>query len=204
MIKFETVSIKYVKEFFTLYNFNCEINSHTLFIGDDYIGSSSILRILSKIDTQYSGNIFIDNQNLKAVKDKNLSVAYIPQKPYLFKLKSVEKNLSFPLRIRKFDKNYIKNSVKNAFFEYNLQNFNKKVKNLNLSEQKILTLIRASLWKPKYILLENFFEDLEYSYFELAINILNNIKQFSTIIATEKENKNLKFFKDFNIIVLDN
>lgn len=203
MIKFEVVSIKYVKEFFTLYNFDCEINSHTLFVGDDYVGSASILRILAKIDNQYSGNVFIDNCNLKSIKDKDLSVAYVPQTPYLFRFKSIEKNLSFPLEIRKFDKNSIKNSVKSAIFNYNLKIFNKKVKKLNLSEQKILALVRASLWQPKYLLLENFFEDLDNSYYDLAIKILNDIKQFSTIIATEKENKNLEFFKDFKVVLLD-
>lgn len=68
---------------------------------------------------------------------------------------------------------------------------------MNLNEQKILTLIRASLWQPKYLLLENFFEDLDDKYFELADKILENIKQKSIIIATEKENKNLEIFKDF-------
>ena len=37
----------------------------------------------------------------------------------------------------------------------------------------------------------------------LAIQILNNIKQHSTIIATEKANKNLDIFKDFKTIELD-
>lgn len=202
MIKFESVSIKYVKEFFSLYNFNYSINSNTLFVGDDYVGSSSIMRLLSKIDCNYSGNIYVDDKNIKEIKSKALSIAYVPQKPELFSFKSIEKNLSFPLKIRKFDKKHIKNTVKTAFFEYNLQNFNKNIKKLNLSERKILTLIRASLWKPKYLLLENFFEDLDNSYIELTCKILNSIKQFSTIIATEKENKNLEFFKAFNIVEL--
>ena len=197
MIKFDSVSIQYVKEYFALYNFSTEINSHTLLVGDDYVGSSAIMRLLAKIDNTYSGNIFIDETNIKNIKDKDLNIAYVPQIPYLFKHKSIEKNLAFPLKIRKFDKNYIKNAVNLAFEDYNLNDFNKKISKVTLSEQKILTLIRASLWQPKYVLLENFFEDLNESYFELANKIIEDIKKNSIIIATEKENKNLDIFKDF-------
>ena len=202
MIKFDSVSIQYVKEYFALYNFSTEITSHTLFIGDDFVGSSAIMRLLSKIDKDYSGNIFIDNTDIKQIKDKDLNIAYVPQIPYLFKLKSVETNLAYPLKIRKFDKNKTKTIVNDAISNYNLKNFNKKTGKLNLSEQKIIALIRASLWKPKYILLENFFEDLDNNCLGLAIQILNNIKQHSTIIATEKANKNLDIFKDFKIVEL--
>lgn len=199
MIKFDKVSIQYVKEYFALYNFNCEIKNHTLFVGDDYVGSSAIMRLLAKIDKDYLGEIFFDETNIKTIKDKDLNIAYVPQIPYLFKHKSIEKNLAFPLNLRKNNKNDIKNTINSAFLNYNLKNFNKKITKLNLSEQKILTLIRASLWNPKYLLLENFFEDLDEKHFDLADKILKNIKQKSIIIATEKESKNLDVFKDFNI-----
>jgi len=197
MIKFNSVSIQYVKEYFALFNFSTEIKNHTLFVGDDYVGSSAIMRLLAKIDNTYFGSIFIDETNIKNIKDKDLNIAYVPQIPYLFKHKSIEKNLTYPLKIRKFDKNYIKNTINSVFLNYNLKNFNKKISKMNLSEQKILTLIRASLWQPKYLLLENFFEDLDEKYFELANIIIEDIKKKSIIIATEKENKNLEIFKDF-------
>lgn len=197
MIKFDKVSIQYVKEYFALYNFSTEINSHTLFVGDDYVGSFAIMRLLAKIDKTHSGNIFIDETNIKIIKDKDLNIAYVPQIPYLFKYKSIEKNLAFPLKVRKFDKNHIKNIINSAFEKYNLQNFNTKINRMNLSEQKILTLIRASLWQPLYLLLENFFEDLDEKYFKLANKIIEDIKKKSIIIATEKENKKIDIFKDF-------
>ena len=182
-----------------LFNFSTEIKNHTLFVGDDYVGSSAIMRLLAKIDNTYFGNIFIDKTNIKNIKDKDLNIAYVPQIPYLFKHKSIEKNLTYPLNLRKFDKNYIKNTINLVFLNYNLKNFNNKISKMNLSEQKILTLIRASLWQPKYLLLENFFEDLDEKDFKLANKIIDDIKKKSIIIATEKENKNLEIFKDFEI-----
>ena len=199
MIKFENVSIQYVKEYFALYNFSTEITSHTLFVGDDFVGSSAIMRLLSKIDKDYSGNIFIDNTDIKQIKDKDLNIAYVPQIPHLFKHKNIEKNLAYPLCIRKFDKTQIKSIVNLAFKKYGLVNFNQRPNKMNLSERKILTLIRASLWQPKYILIENFFEDLDKEYFELAFKIIKDICLSSTIIATEKENNNLSCFQNFKI-----
>ena len=121
MIKFENVSIQYVKEYFALYNFNCEIKSHTLFVGDDYVGSSAVMRLISKIDNDYSGDIFIDETNIKTIKDKDLNVAYVSQIPYLFKHKSIEKNLAYSLKIRKFNKKDIKSTLNSAFKKYNLK-----------------------------------------------------------------------------------
>jgi len=202
MIKFDKVTIQYIKEYFALYNFSTEIKNHTLFVGDDYVGSSAIMRLLAKIDTHYLGEIFVDEVDIKIIKDKDLNVAYVPQIPYLFKHKSIEKNLAYPLKLRKFDKNYIKSTINSAFLDCNLKNFNKKITKLSLSDQKILTLIRASLWQPKYLLLENFFENLDEKHYNLAFKILEGIKQKSIIIATEKKNKNLDVFKDFKVIEL--
>lgn len=202
MIKFDSVTIKYVHEFFSLLNFNLEIKNNTLIVGDFYSGSTAIVRTLTKLDKNYTGEIYIDDINIKEIKDKDLTIAYVSETPYLFKHKSIEKNLIFPLKIRKNLKKDAKNIVKNAIFNYKLDTFPKSVKKLSVTEQKLLTLIRASLWKPKYIILENFFERLDEKYFELAYKIINDIKQHSIIIATEKENKNIQIFNDFEIVNL--
>ena len=50
MIKFEGVYTQYVSEFYTLYDLNCEITNNTLFVGDFFDGTISIMRTLAKID----------------------------------------------------------------------------------------------------------------------------------------------------------
>ena len=203
MIKFENVEIKYINDFSCLYNFNATIDSNTLFIGDEFVGSNAIMRILAKVDKHYSGNVFIDETDIKTIKDKDLSIAYIPNKPELFLNKSLYTNLAYPLKIRKFNKNYIKNEVNSAIFKYKLNNFSKKAKSMNLNERKIITLVRAILRKPKYILLEHFFEDLDSDYVDLTTNILADAKEFATIIACEKQNLKLPQFENFKVINLN-
>ena len=50
----------------------------------------------------------------------------------------------------------------------------------------------------EYVLLENFFVNLNKEYIPLAEYLINKLKQSSTIIACENENKNFNVFKDFN------
>ena len=229
MIKFENVYLKYVNEFYSLFDFSCEINSHTLFIGDFFSGTTAIMRILSKIDKDYKGEIFIDGVNLKNIKDKNLNLAYLTQKPILFKNKSIFKNLYYPLKIRKIDKKSAKNLIYSIFLELKENNFNifsnylnneneefninlnsqienilkLKTKKLTLSEQKIITLIRAILRQPNYVLLENFFEDLDKTHISLAQFLINKLKVNSTIISCEQDESKFEYFKELEIINLN-
>ena len=217
MIKFCQVYIQYVNEFYSLYDFSCVIKNHTLFVGDFFDGTKAIMRILSGIDKNYKGEIFIDDINLKNIKDKDFLVAYLPENPVLFENKNIFKNLYYPLKIRKINKNIAKNLIYSEFLELKKKNLNFldkylnneikdilniKTKKLNLSEQKIIALLRAQIREPKYILLENFFEDLDERYFNLAFKILNKIKNKSIVIACEKDETKLELFKDFNIIKL--
>lgn len=228
MIEFKNVNLQYVKEFYSLCNFNQTILNHSLFVGDFFDGTNSIMRILSKIDKDYTGEVFVDNVNLKNIKDKDLSVAYLPEKPVFFKNKNIFENLCFPLKIRKINKNSAKNLIFSVFLELKKENFNfldkyinikneelnnnlnlqienilkLKVKKLTLSEQKIIALIRAILRKPKYILLENFFEDLDELCLSLAVYLINKLRQDSIIIACEKEIK--EALKEFDIINFSN
>lgn len=207
MIELKKVTIKYVPDITTLLNFNLKIIESTQILGDEFLGTSSILRLIAKIDKNYTGEIFIDSVNLKEIKDKDLSVAFIPKEPYLFTHKSVDKNLSYPLKIRKIDKNTIKNKVNLAINllneltqKYNLTNFKDKIKNMNISEKKIVTLLRGTVRAPKYILIEDFFSNLDEKYFPLANELIEKLKQTSTIIATS--NRTELIYKNFKIVNL--
>lgn len=206
MIELKKVTIKYVPDITTLLNFSAKIDCNTLIIGDEFLGTSSILRLIAKIDKNYTGEILIDNANLKEIKDKDLSVAYLPKEPYLFK-NTIEKNLSYPLKIRKIDKATIKekvsfviNYLNNLTKKHNIENFPNKIKKMNISEKKIGTLLRALVRAPKYVLLDDFFLNLDAKYFPLANELIEKLKQTSTIIATS--NKAEQIYKDFNIIDL--
>lgn len=210
MIEFNAVKIKYVPDITTLLNFNLKINGNTLIIGDEFLGTSSILRLLAKIDKNYEGDIFIEGVNLKDIKDRDLSIAYIPKEPYLFNHKSIEKNLGYPLKIRKIDKatakekvNFALNLINNLTQKYNLPTFSNKINKMNISEKKITTLLRASLRSPKYILIDDFFINLNEKYQPLVAELIKQLEKTSTIIATTSIITNLPY-KNYKYIDLVN
>ncbi len=203
MISLKEVSKKYIEDFFTIFNFSFDFDCNTLIIANDF-EAVCLFRLISKIDRPTYGQIFIDNKNIDSIKDKDLNIAYITEKPILFENKNIYKNLMYPLKLRKFNKNQAKNIIFNMQSTINLQNFNKKVKFLTLSQKKIISLARAILWQPKYILLENFFENLSSEYHPLAIKLLKNLPNNSIIIASQKENKTVKFFNTFKTIKIEN
>lgn len=202
MIKFENVNVQYIKDFSLLYNANYLLENNTIFFGDEFSGSTAILRLIAKIEKNYTGEIYIDDKNIKEIKDQDLSVAYVCETPTLFKFKSIFSNLYYPLKIRKFDKKFAKNLIENSIEKYKINTFQKSVRKMNLSEKLILTLLRASLWKPKYLLIENIFGKIEEKYYNIVENLISDIQQNSTIIACEKVDNNLKIYNNFNKIIL--
>ena len=204
MIEFRHVYLKYIKDFYTLYDINLSINENSLLIGQCSDGTNSILRLISKIDKKYEGNIFFDDLNLKVLKDKDLDIAYVSEKPYLLKSKSVFENLYYPLKIRKVKQNEAKKIIDSYINKFKINFASNKIKNLTHSQQKIVTLLRALIRKPKYVLLEHYFNDLDENLISLAENIINEMKQYSTIIACEDSDTNISCFNDFRRIKLEN
>ena len=203
MIKFDKVSIQYTNDFFTLYNFSCEISNNTLFIGDYYSGANSIMRIISKIDKDYLGSCKINNVDIKKIKDKDLDLSYLTTSPILFENKTIFKNLYFPLNLKKINKNIAKNQINALKNELKIDFFEKKINKLNLTEKKIVALMRSVLRQPKIILFENFFENFDEKYYELVKILIGKLPQGCLLIACEKTIPNNEIFKSFQVVSLE-
>ncbi len=186
MIELKNVSVKYIEKYFTLMNVNVIFSENSFILGDINDGTHSLFRVLAKIDNDYSGDVIIDDNNIKNIKDKNLDIAYIPSKPYLFKFKSIFDNLYYPLKIRKIKKANASKII-NPCIEKYLKSFPLKIKNMNITEQKIITLVRALVRKPKYVLIEDLFDNIDERYIDLINSILTELSNNSIIISSEKK-----------------
>lgn len=190
MIEFKNVTINYVKDFASLFDFNLKINENYLIIGDE-IKTSAMARTLAKIDKHYTGKILIDGENIKKIKDKNFNLAYVSKGNYLFN-KDINFNLAYPLKIRHQNKKIIDETIQNTLIQYDLKN--KKIKDLSPCEKKIITLLRATIRKPKYIVCENLFESLDEKNLKLALQIIKDNQTATTFIILEnKQVENLNF-----------
>ena len=225
MIKFDKVNIKYIKDYYSLFNINFEIDKNTILLGDETSGNNFVLRVLAKIDKNYEGEVFVDDKNLKEIKDNSLNLAYVPNEIYLFKNKSVFFNLFYPFKIRKINTQIATEKILSALKIFDVRNYinlvldeneksklNKlddlqffkkvKVKNLKNLAQKMIMFLRAVIREPKYILCENLFSNFieldAQNFRNLANKIIKNTN--SIFILAENENPNLE---NFNIITFD-
>lgn len=185
MIELRNIKMKYTEDFFVLYDYSHIFDKSTLLVGDDYVGTGAIIRLIGKIDKPISGEIIIDDKNILEIKNKELNLAIIPNNP-IFINNNLFDNLYYPLKIRKINKKIAKNIIDNAIFHYKIDNFNKKINKLNISEKKIISLLRAKIRQPKYILIDNLFDNFDIKYLDIIEKILIDISKESIIIATEK------------------
>ena len=119
----------------------------------------------------------------------------MPNEPVLFKCKTVKQNIIYPLVLRKIDKKTCTEKVENLIKKFGIEFDNKRAKNLNKSEAKIVAILRAFIREPDLVLVEHFYDDLDPNYQELANKIFEYFSLKTLIIACEE---NLpKCFADF-------
>jgi len=201
MIELKNINMKYTDDFFVLYDYSHIFNKSTLLIGDDYVGTGAIIRLIGKIDKPISGSILIYNKDITLIKNRELNLAIIPDEP-IFINNNLFDNLYYPLKIRKINKNIAKNIINNAISHYKIENFNKKINKLNISQRKIIALLRAKIRQPKYILIDNLFNNFDNKYLDILQAILLDMSKESIIIATEKVKNNTYENLNFEIVNL--
>ena len=195
MIEIKNLTVQYINDFYSLYNVNLNISKNTILLGDQLSGGFALWRAIAKLDNHYTGEIFINGKNIKQQNIKKLNIAYLPNEPVLFKFKTVKQNIIYPLVLRKIDKKTCTEKVENLVEKFGIEFDNKKAKNLNKSEAKIVAVLRAFIREPDLVLVEHFYDDLNPNYQDLANKIFKYFSSKTLIIACEE---NLpKCFADF-------
>ena len=202
MIEIKNLSIKYIEKFYSIYNLNVKIEKNTLFIGDQLSGGYAILRAIANINKNYKGEILLNEKPIKKISAKQLNLAYLPETPALFNNFSTKQNIEYSLKIRRVKKAERTAIVESILQKYGIDFKNEKAKNLSLSQQKIVALLRAIVHKPKIILIEHLFADLEDKYVNIANKIVDDISTETLIIDCEIEKQNCH--QNFDTYTLQN
>lgn len=149
VLKIENLSIKYVKQYYSLYNFCAELNcgDKLQLVGDETSGNAFVLRAVAGIDRFYSGKIKMDT-------DRHL-IGYAPKVVTLFENKSVLYNLCYPNIIRHLDENESEKIALKVLDKYGLNILaDKLVNNLTSEEKYIVSLLRLCVRKVDLLLVE--------------------------------------------------
>ena len=191
MILVKNLSLKFTKEFYALYDVNLEIKKGeaVALLGEEHSGKTTLLRVLCKLEKDFTGEVYIKDIPLKKVDfSLDVNMGYIPAAPVFFEKKTVYQNLQAVLKSRKINKSQREEKINKLLIEYNLEKFrDEKVKNLSLFEKYILSIARLSLREIELVLIDNIFEKLSQEEYEKICELIK--KQFlqnkvTTVIAT--------------------
>ena len=161
-ISFRKVDFEYKKNNQVLENINLEIKKGevTAFVGASGAGKSTMMALILKFISPNSGEIFIDDKNLKSLNTKDVrnNIAFVQQQPFLFSGKIID-----VIKMgRKFTKEEVIDSAKKANAHIFIQNLPDKYEtritergsNLSGGQIQRIAIARAILGNPSILLLD--------------------------------------------------
>ncbi len=194
MLRVKNLYLRYTREFYALYNINMEIadNERVAFVGEDESGKTSLLRIFSKLEKLTKGEVFIKDIPLEKLDYKtDLSAGYVPASPVFIEKKTVYENFKYILKGWGYSDNEIESKINNAIITYSLEKIkDTKIKDLSLEEKYVLSLIRLSFRELDLLMVDNIFDKLSETTFEVVMRLIKELtsKKTTLIVATTKEN----------------
>lgn len=142
ILKFEKVSKQYpyVKEFlFKNLSFSVSKGQRVGIVAEKQCGKSSVAKIIAQLTKHTEGQVLLDGKDLFSVPVEKRGIGIVFDDFALMPGKTVEKNVSFPLKVRK-EQNY-KNVVLQQIEKFGLQSVAKTKTKKLLPLQKLQTAL---------------------------------------------------------------
>ncbi|MFQ6082522.1 MAG: ABC transporter ATP-binding protein [Candidatus Aminicenantia bacterium] len=164
-------------------SFEVNENEFTVILGPSGCGKTTLLRLIAGLEEITSGEIWIDNVKVNNLLPKERNIAMVFQDYALYPHLSVFQNLSFPLKIRKYNKNKIQNLVLETAELLGIAHLlDRKPKELSGGERQRVALGRAIIRRPKVFLFDEPLSNLDA---KLRIQMRAELKKLhQTINAT--------------------
>ncbi len=190
-------------------NLNVNAGETLGIIGRAGAGKSALLRCIALIERPLTGIVSIDSKDLTFLGNQDLvrerrAIGFISSKPQFLQTKSVAKNIALPLKIQGLTNKQIEKAVENVLADVELEH---KADSLpaSLSQvQKIqLDLARNLVNRPKILLCDDIFLNLDQKSNELLINLLRKLQdeQKLTMVLTTNDAEIIKALCT-NVIVM--
>ena len=154
-------------------------------VGPSGCGKTTILSILSGILKTTSGNVLIEN---KDIKQSDAYIGYMFQRDELFEWRTVWQNIMLGLEIKKQITDEQKQYANSLIEKYGLKDFvNKKPRELSGGMRQRVALIRTLVLKPQILLLDEPFSALDFqtrlSVCDDVYNIIKNEHKTAVLVT---------------------
>lgn len=192
MIEIKNLYLKYIREYFALYNINISINKSdcVAFVGKEHSGRTTLLRVIAGLEKYDSGEVFINSRDINQVDfSQDINLGYVPVLPVFLENKTVYENFKYVLKERGYSSFEIETKINNILIEFNIEKYkNIKAKDLDLYEKYLISFIRLTLRDLDILLIDNIFSKIEESEQSAFIEFIKNYfvnKKITTIIACD-------------------
>lgn len=164
-------------------------------------GKSTFIKILLRLQHQYTGNIFISGQNLKNFNRKDLAerIAYVPQKTYIFS-GTVKENIVYGSTKKKINEKEVIEAAKKARIWSEIKNslggldgkINEQGNNLSGGQKQRLAIARIIFHAPEIIIFDEATSALDNSNESSIQKTLESIFNDKTMITIAHRLSTLK------------
>ena len=210
MIRLENFSIKSNtgKNLIKDVNLFIPSGSTILVIGKPSIGKTMLARVIGLVDKPAGGNLYLLGKNISRLSRSELSsihneIGIVFQENYFINEFDLETNIIFPLILKNEKKNDIAQALRELLPWLSLEKVIKeKVCKLSMAELKLAQFARAIIGRPRILLLDSFFKDLDNTIKKKINYLILALKKIGTTVIVFGESPNdssINFNKKYEI-----
>lgn len=157
LVSFRKVQKSYDGETLVVKDLNLDIypGEFLSLLGPSGSGKTTCLMMLAGFEFPSGGEIFLDGQSLNRVPPHKRNIGMVFQNYALFPHLTVEKNLEYPLKVRKVPPAQRQQRIANALEMVQMSGFAKRYPSqLSGGQQQRIALARALVFDPKLVLMD--------------------------------------------------
>lgn len=190
-LKFKNVSFKYDDEYI-LKDFSFEISKPGLYgiVGENGSGKTTIFNLISKLYTNYKGEVLINGNEISDYKDEDLrnEVLFIESKPFILR-ENLNSNITL-LEKKNVDESYFKRIIQFLELERIEKYSTKNLKEtLSRGEQQKIQLARLLISKQPLILLDEALSGLDKEMKKKVISIIKERSKDKIIVIISHDHE---------------
>lgn len=144
------------------FSLDIEDGEFVVLVGPSGCGKTTALRMIAGLETADSGDILLDETSICDTPSQHRDIAMVFQNYALYPTMTVFENIAFPLKMRKLNKDKIRDRVESVAKDMEIQDLlNRKIKQLSGGEKQRVAMGRAMIREPKLFLMDEPLSNLD-------------------------------------------